>query len=114
MAAEMEAQAEAQAAEAARLAAVVEAAAAEAARCEAEAETRSPVSPATAYATATVVAAASARRNSAQPATVTFAAIKQLREQCPFADMKMCKEALRDHGCDIAFAAKSLEVQRGT
>ena len=112
MAAAMEAQAEAQAAEAARLAAVVEAAAAEAARCEAEAETRSPVSPATAY--ATVVAAASARRNSAQPATVTFAAIKQLREQCPFADMKMCKEALRDHGCDIAFAAKSLEVQRGT
>ena len=92
MAAAMEAQAEAQAAEAARLAAVVEAAAAEAVRCE--------------------VAAALARQSTAPPSTVTFAAIKQLRERCPFADMKMCKEALRDHGCDIALAAEALEANR--
>ena len=50
--------------------------------------------------------------SAAKPATVTFAAIKQLREQCPFADMKLCKEALRDHGCDIALAAAALEGNR--
>ena len=45
--------------------------------------------------------------------TVTFAAIKQLRERCPFADMKMCKEALRDTAGDIDAAAAVLEAQRG-
>jgi translation elongation factor EF-Ts len=57
-------------------------------------------------------AAASTVPSAAKPTTVTFAAIKQLRERCPFADMKLCKEALRDHGCDITLAAEALEANR--
>ena len=90
---------------------------------EAEANAAAPVQPsvppvmpaAGAAPTAQVpvaAAAASTVPSAAKPATVTFAAIKQLREQCPFADMKLCKEALRDHGCDIALAAAALEGNR--
>ena len=38
----------------------------------------------------------------------TFAQIKKLRELCPTIDMKRCKEALKEHGCDIDKAAEHL------
>ena len=43
---------------------------------------------------------------------LTLAATKQLRERCPFADMKLCKETLRDYGCDVGLAAEALEANR--
>ena len=37
-----------------------------------------------------------------------FTAIKTLRERCPFADMKACKQALQEHRGDVEAAAVAL------
>ena len=43
-----------------------------------------------------------------------MAVIKQLRERCPFADMKTCKQALTEHGGDVEAAAAALAPKAQT
>ena len=42
------------------------------------------------------------------------ASFPQIRElhKTTGADMKLCKETLRDHGCDVGLAAEALEANR--